>query len=138
MIQKRENVVTFLATDIAFNVFNGGYYVCFHSIFDLTDSVNSQNSRVCVEWIPSHVGVFGNEMADLLAKAEIALPLLPPTNTSCPKYFLCTGQKQILLRESLSFTIGMMEIILVCLYWPKVRNPHRQHWPDCLVASAKA
>ncbi|GBN07560.1 hypothetical protein AVEN_166867-1 [Araneus ventricosus] len=34
----------------------------------------SQKSRVCIQWIPSHVGVFGNEVADLLAKVESALP----------------------------------------------------------------
>ncbi|GFT25652.1 RNase H domain-containing protein [Nephila pilipes] len=34
----------------------------------------SQNSRVCIQWIPSHDGVFGNEMADLLEKEESALP----------------------------------------------------------------
>ncbi|GBM07065.1 Metalloprotease TIKI2 [Araneus ventricosus] len=34
----------------------------------------SQKSRVCIQWIPSHVGVFGNEVADLLAKERSALP----------------------------------------------------------------
>ncbi|GBM96103.1 hypothetical protein AVEN_29505-1 [Araneus ventricosus] len=31
-------------------------------------------SRVCIQWIPSHVGVFGDEVADLLAKEGSALP----------------------------------------------------------------
>ncbi|GBN66912.1 hypothetical protein AVEN_63507-1, partial [Araneus ventricosus] len=31
-------------------------------------------SRVCFQWIPSHVGVFGNEEADVLAKEGSALP----------------------------------------------------------------
>ncbi|GBO40123.1 hypothetical protein AVEN_162569-1, partial [Araneus ventricosus] len=31
-------------------------------------------SRVYIQWIPSHVGVFGNEVADLLAKEGSALP----------------------------------------------------------------
>ncbi|GBO41031.1 hypothetical protein AVEN_211778-1, partial [Araneus ventricosus] len=31
-------------------------------------------SRVCIQWIPSHVGVFGNEVADLHAKEGSALP----------------------------------------------------------------
>ncbi|GBM19231.1 hypothetical protein AVEN_264710-1, partial [Araneus ventricosus] len=30
-------------------------------------------SRVCIQWIPSHIGVFGNEVADLLAKEGFAL-----------------------------------------------------------------
>ncbi|GBM24118.1 hypothetical protein AVEN_50236-1 [Araneus ventricosus] len=34
----------------------------------------SQKSRVCYQWIPSHVGVFGNEEADVLAKEGSALP----------------------------------------------------------------
>ncbi|GBO41118.1 hypothetical protein AVEN_122941-1 [Araneus ventricosus] len=34
----------------------------------------SQKSRVCFQWIPSHVGVFGNEETDVLAKEGSALP----------------------------------------------------------------
>ncbi|GBL89895.1 hypothetical protein AVEN_178328-1 [Araneus ventricosus] len=34
----------------------------------------SQKSRVCSQWIPSHVGVFGNGVADLLTKEGSALP----------------------------------------------------------------
>ncbi|GBM20749.1 hypothetical protein AVEN_105973-1 [Araneus ventricosus] len=34
----------------------------------------SQKSRVCIQWIPFHVGVFGNEVADLLEKEGSALP----------------------------------------------------------------
>ncbi|GBM46392.1 hypothetical protein AVEN_73869-1 [Araneus ventricosus] len=36
--------------------------------------MSSQKSRVCIQWIPSHVGVFGNEVANLLAKEGSALP----------------------------------------------------------------
>ncbi|GBL94643.1 hypothetical protein AVEN_83963-1 [Araneus ventricosus] len=45
-------------------------------IFVLTDKIAtlSQKSRVCFQWIPSHVGVFGNEEADVLAKEGSALP----------------------------------------------------------------
>ncbi|GBM47838.1 hypothetical protein AVEN_5214-1 [Araneus ventricosus] len=34
----------------------------------------SQKSRVCIQWIPSHAGVFDNEVAGLLAKEGGALP----------------------------------------------------------------
>ncbi|GBO23184.1 hypothetical protein AVEN_186304-1 [Araneus ventricosus] len=37
-------------------------------------STLSQKSRVCFQWIPSHVGVFGNEEADVLSKEGSALP----------------------------------------------------------------
>ncbi|GBM01040.1 hypothetical protein AVEN_55546-1 [Araneus ventricosus] len=40
----------------------------------LTEPLQIQKSRVCIQWIPSHVGVFGNEVADLLAKEGSALP----------------------------------------------------------------
>ncbi|GBN17810.1 hypothetical protein AVEN_95687-1 [Araneus ventricosus] len=35
---------------------------------------NCSKSRVCFQWIPSHVGVFRNEEADVLAKEGSALP----------------------------------------------------------------
>ncbi|GBM94504.1 hypothetical protein AVEN_192992-1, partial [Araneus ventricosus] len=38
------------------------------------DSDEDLKSRVCIQWIPSHVGVFDNEVADLLAKEGSALP----------------------------------------------------------------
>ncbi|GBL80252.1 hypothetical protein AVEN_92188-1 [Araneus ventricosus] len=34
----------------------------------------SQKSRVCFQWIPFYVGIFGNEEADVLAKEGSALP----------------------------------------------------------------
>ncbi|GBM37021.1 hypothetical protein AVEN_31866-1 [Araneus ventricosus] len=37
----------------------------------------SQKSRICVQWIPSDVGVLGNEVTDLLAKEGSALPSAP-------------------------------------------------------------
>ncbi|GBM65898.1 hypothetical protein AVEN_23928-1 [Araneus ventricosus] len=33
-----------------------------------------KKSRVCIQWISSHVGVFGNEVADFLEKEGSALP----------------------------------------------------------------
>ncbi|GBN41276.1 hypothetical protein AVEN_181873-1 [Araneus ventricosus] len=56
---------------------------------------------------------------------EVLFFLLLLVNSSCPKYFLSTGLKQILLGKSLPHTNGMLEIVLVCLYSPKVQDPHR-------------
>ncbi|GBN64248.1 hypothetical protein AVEN_28229-1 [Araneus ventricosus] len=33
-----------------------------------------EKSKVCIQWISSHVGVFGNEVVNLLAKEGSALP----------------------------------------------------------------
>ncbi|GBN96852.1 hypothetical protein AVEN_240547-1 [Araneus ventricosus] len=44
------------------------------AIRESLDSALRFKSRVFIQWIPSHIGVFGNEVADLLAKEENALP----------------------------------------------------------------
>ncbi|GBN29548.1 hypothetical protein AVEN_54985-1 [Araneus ventricosus] len=57
----------------------------------------SQKSRVCFQWIPSHVGVFGNVEQTCLRKREVLFLLKPLVNSSRPKYILFTRLKQILL-----------------------------------------
>ncbi|GBO33946.1 hypothetical protein AVEN_122679-1 [Araneus ventricosus] len=69
-----------------------------------------------------------------LRKREVLFLLPPLVNSSRPKYLLSTGLKQILLGKSLPHTSGMLEIVLVCLYSPKVQDPHRRHCPDFVVA----
>ncbi|GFT16048.1 uncharacterized protein NPIL_135761 [Nephila pilipes] len=78
-------------------------------------------------------------MADLLTKEGSALPSAASNeHFGFEIFLLSTGQKQILLGESLLLTIGVMKTVLVCLYNPKVQDPHRQHWPDCIVVTSKA
>ncbi|GBM58622.1 hypothetical protein AVEN_48200-1 [Araneus ventricosus] len=73
-----------------------------------------------------------------LQKREVLFLLPPLVNPSRPKYLLSTGLKQILLGKSLPHTNGMLEIVLVCLYSPKVQDPQRLHWSDFVVAISKA
>ncbi|GBM51176.1 hypothetical protein AVEN_254592-1 [Araneus ventricosus] len=56
-----------------------------------------------------------------LPKRAVLFLLPPLLNSSRPKNLLPTGIKQILLRKSLPYTNGMLEIVLVCLYSPKVQ-----------------
>ncbi|GFT38545.1 RNase H domain-containing protein, partial [Nephila pilipes] len=39
----------------------------------------TQGGTVCLQWIPSHVGVYGNEVADLLVGEGSELPTTPST-----------------------------------------------------------
>ncbi|GBM70448.1 hypothetical protein AVEN_50718-1 [Araneus ventricosus] len=50
-------------------------------------SGRGQKSRVCFQWIPSHVGVFGNEEADLLAKEGSALPSATSSELFMSEFF---------------------------------------------------
>ncbi|GBL81917.1 hypothetical protein AVEN_50508-1 [Araneus ventricosus] len=98
----------------------------------------NSKSRVCIQWSPSHVGVFGNEVADLLTKEGSALPSAASGDLFASEISSTIGLKQILIGKSLPHTNGMLEIVLVCLYSPKVQDPHRLHWPDFVVAISKA
>ncbi|GFS87827.1 RNase H domain-containing protein [Nephila pilipes] len=53
----------------------------------------SQNSRVCIQWILSHVEVFGNEMADFLTKEENAFPSAPLSEHFVFKIFSFHSEK---------------------------------------------
>ncbi|GBM08128.1 hypothetical protein AVEN_214459-1 [Araneus ventricosus] len=98
----------------------------------------SQKSRVCIQWIPSHVGVFGNEVADLLAKEGIALPSAASGELFASEISAIHRAKANSTWKALPQTNGMLEIVLVCLYSPKVQDQHRLHWPDFVVAISKA
>ncbi|GBM90653.1 hypothetical protein AVEN_141684-1 [Araneus ventricosus] len=94
----------------------------------------SQKSRVCIQWIPSHVGVFGNEVADLLAKEGSALP-------SAASGELFASEISSIHRAKANSTWKVPpahEIVLVCRYSPKVQDPRRLHWPDFVAAISKA
>ncbi|GBM47418.1 hypothetical protein AVEN_175597-1 [Araneus ventricosus] len=82
--------------------------------------------------------VVRDKVTDLLAKEGSALPSAAFGEFFDSKYLLSTGLKQILRGKSLPHTNGMLEIVLVCLYSPKVQDPHRLHWPDFVVAISKA
>ncbi|GBL98517.1 hypothetical protein AVEN_111636-1 [Araneus ventricosus] len=99
----------------------------------------SQKSRVCIQWIPSHVGVFGNEVADLLAKEGSALPSAAAGELFAFEiFFIHRAKANSTIGKSLPHTNGMLEIVLVCLYSPNVQDPHRLHCPDFVVAISKA
>ncbi|GBN17349.1 hypothetical protein AVEN_254656-1 [Araneus ventricosus] len=60
-----------------------------------------------------------------LRKRGVLFFLPPLVNSSRPKYLLSTGLKKILLEKTLPHRNGMLEIVLVCLYSPRVQDPHR-------------
>ncbi|GBL83471.1 hypothetical protein AVEN_196330-1 [Araneus ventricosus] len=51
------------------------------------DPKRNEKSRVCIEWIPSHVGVIGHEVADLLAKEGSSLPSAASGELFAPEIF---------------------------------------------------
>ncbi|GBM55974.1 hypothetical protein AVEN_240578-1 [Araneus ventricosus] len=95
-------------------------------------------SRVCIQWFPSHVGVFGNEVADLLAKEGSALP-------SAASVELFTSEIFSIQRAKANSTWKVSP----AHEWyagnrpglslqSEVQDPHRLYWPDFVVAISKA
>ncbi|GBM97595.1 hypothetical protein AVEN_141929-1 [Araneus ventricosus] len=93
-----------------------------------------QKSCRAIQWIPSHIESFGDEVADFLAKEGSALPSATSGELFASEIFSIHRLKQILFGKSLPHTNGILEIILNFLYSPKVQYPHRLHWPDFVVA----
>ena len=61
------------------------------NVWSLASSL-SNNTILCFQWVPGHAGLFGNEKADLLAKAGASLPTdaipcpLPPSRCLSPLF----------------------------------------------------
>ncbi|GBN71618.1 hypothetical protein AVEN_101042-1 [Araneus ventricosus] len=78
----------------------------------------SQKSRICFQWIPSHVGVFGNEEADVLAKERSALPSATSSELFTPEIYSIHKAKANSAWKNPPHMIGMPGTVLVCLYSP--------------------
>ncbi|GBM72519.1 hypothetical protein AVEN_263464-1 [Araneus ventricosus] len=78
----------------------------------------SQKSRVCFQWIPSHVGVFGNEEADVLAKEGTALPSATSGELFTSEIYSIHKAKANSAWKNPPRMIGMPGTVLVCLYSP--------------------
>ena len=60
----------------------------------IQEMLHNQKKKVIIEWVPSHVGIVGNERADALAKESLTLPVsanipiaLPECSRTIMKYF---------------------------------------------------
>ncbi|GBM79486.1 hypothetical protein AVEN_57325-1 [Araneus ventricosus] len=98
----------------------------------------SQKSRVCIQWIPSHVGVFGNEVADLLAKEGSDLPSAASGELFASEIFSIHRVKANStwkVPPEHEWYAGNRHGLSL---HPKVQDPHRLHWPDFVVTISKA
>ena len=60
----------------------------------LMHKIVKQGKCVKIQWIPSHVGITGNELADSAAKAAVEDPNLPMTNIDYTLSEICSKIKQ--------------------------------------------
>ncbi|GBM19392.1 hypothetical protein AVEN_12325-1 [Araneus ventricosus] len=56
-------------------------------------TLRHEKSRVCIQWIPSHVGVFGNKVEDLFGKEGSALPSAASGELFASEVFAIHGAK---------------------------------------------
>ncbi|GBO03013.1 hypothetical protein AVEN_189508-1 [Araneus ventricosus] len=78
----------------------------------------SQKSRVCFQWIPSHVGVFGNEEEDVLAKEGNALPSASSSELFTSEIYSIHKAIANSAWRNPPTHDGMPGTFLVCLYSP--------------------
>ncbi|GFU23285.1 RNase H domain-containing protein [Nephila pilipes] len=97
-----------------------------------------RNSRVSIQWILFRVGVFGNEMVDLLAKEGSAFPSAASNEHFVCKIFSIHRRKANSTWRVPPACNWYDGNLLVCLYSPKVQDPHRLHWPNCELAILRA
>ncbi|GBM13370.1 hypothetical protein AVEN_159787-1 [Araneus ventricosus] len=76
---------------------------------------NTNKSRVCFQWIPSHVGVFGNEEAEVLAKEGSALPSATSSELFTSEMHSIYKAKANSVWKNPPHMIGMPGTVLVCI-----------------------
>ena len=74
-----DNVVIFVDSLSALQAITGSIFKVksqiIYDIFHLVTSLTRTGMNIVFEWIPSHVGLMGNEMADQAAKSALSLPV---------------------------------------------------------------
>lgn len=62
---------------------NGNIHPLLFKIRESVSSLNNHHVEVCICWIPSHVGIMGNELADGLAKKGLTMAGVNPQYKFC-------------------------------------------------------
>ena len=59
----------------AISLINQNYDSNHYVVSKISQLLTSKCNRIIIEWVPSHMGIYGNEMADKLAKEAVDLPI---------------------------------------------------------------
>jgi ribonuclease HI len=76
-----------------------------HRIYSKADELFNQNIRLHIHWVPSHIGIYGNEMADLAAKEGASATAYNLTIDKMPISLISLrrSQKEIQLQSWLDY-----------------------------------